>query len=249
MPYIVIKANCLDPTLAKELRTVCYAALDAGYEKQNVFNILTDPQVRHIGETIVDLFWRMPIATTVATDLGQDFALWLDFTTLRRRVPGANYQFANWHFDANFFGHKTTGITAWIPLDAVGETAPGLDICVPSGPSDPQALIEFLKKTSTKDTFEERDLKDLYPNQPFQIVTPRLQLGDLVLFDSHVAHRTQEMENRSTERLAIEFRLTPMARPNDRIVKQRFGTLSYRTANGDYVVRPYDVLYPELAES
>lgn len=124
-----------------------------------------------------------------------------------------------WHQDAAFLGAVTPVWNVWCPLVDCGEQAPGLEILLqnlgevltpptlPAGhrlqAGDPYDLYAFPPDW----------LKQHYPETPMW--SPRLQVGDVLLFHERILHRTGLLAAMTHPRLSLEMRITAAAAAKD----------------------------------
>jgi hypothetical protein len=91
-------------------------------------------------------------------------------------------------------------VTCWIPLHDCGTQSPGLEFVRQRLPG----LLHY------------RDLNDAALRQRFApelFWTPALQVGDGVLFQADILHRTHSSPEMRSDRLSIEYRFFPPRSP------------------------------------
>lgn len=149
----------------------------------------------------------------------------LDQAWLRRQYPAkaapAGHHPHGWHQDGALGFDFTASpgprddsallpiLTAWIPLTACGEDAPGLEYVARR--SARLLPVEELSSEQVHATF---------PDECFH--TPRLQAGDVILFWGDVVHRTHLTATMNATRTSIEFRFLAAERIPDRIANDRY---------------------------
>ena len=64
--------------------------------------------------------------------------------TIRRHIPGRGETRVGWHTDANFVGLSGTMRVLWVPVDRVGDDAPGLEFALPVRPVRRQTSEDYV---------------------------------------------------------------------------------------------------------
>ena len=118
---------------------------------------------------------------------------------LVRKVP--------WHIDADAASiYRVAGaaINVWMPLDPVGTDLPSLDF-VPRS----HAVMRNMPLLAGKDKYRD----DAFVGTIGAPATPQLAVGDALIFDQFVLHRTQNAGSADAVRTACEFRFVRHAAP------------------------------------
>ncbi|MFC5860866.1 phytanoyl-CoA dioxygenase family protein [Acidicapsa dinghuensis] len=155
--------------------------------------------------------------------LGGDWDCRLEHSWLRKKfAPGDSPDGRNvsqgWHQDGGLGVHfpepagsydergywistapMTELVTCWIPLDACGVDAPGLEFV--RGPQP--GLLHFTE-------LADGDLRQRFDMARFW--APEMEPGDAVVFQNSVLHRTQMAVGMTQDRVSVEYRVFPMAR-------------------------------------
>jgi len=109
-----------------------------------------------------------------------------------RKVP--------WHIDADaaaISGFGQDAFNVWLPLEAVGDDLPSLDV-VPSS----HQVMRQLPLLTGPDKYRDDD----FVSNLGKAVTPALRPGDALIFDQYTLHRTQPVGSEGSLRTACEFR-------------------------------------------
>jgi Phytanoyl-CoA dioxygenase (PhyH) len=123
-----------------------------------------------------------------------------------RRHRGMGKKVA-WHIDADgatIFRIAASVINIWLPLDAVGRDLPSLEI-VPRSHAAMRDIAMLAGDNRSRDDAFVQDIGDA--------VIPQMQLGDALIFDQFVLHRTQNVGAADAVRTACEFRFVRRSRP------------------------------------
>jgi hypothetical protein len=116
-----------------------------------------------------------------------------------RKVP--------WHIDADaasIYRVAGSAINVWMPLDVVGTDLPSLDF-VPRS----HAVMRNVPLLAGKDKYRD----DAFVDTIGAPSTPQLAVGDALVFDQFVLHRTQNAGCEKSVRTACEFRFVRHAAP------------------------------------
>jgi hypothetical protein len=122
----------------------------------------------------------------------------------RNRGSGTRVQ---WHVDADaatIFRVAASAINVWMPLDAVGTDLPSLEIVPRSHTAMRRVAMLAGKDRHRDDAF----VSTLGPSS-----IPQLQLGDALVFDQFVLHRTQAVGTKDAVRKACEIRFVHRSAP------------------------------------
>lgn len=122
----------------------------------------------------------------------------------RRQHPFWPERQIPFHQDAEFLGGRPA-LNFWIPLDPCGRHAPGLELWLV-----PQQRVWFEGALDPlTPLYQQRDISALMQlASREQFWRPELELGDLLVFDAHLFHRTWLSESMFEPRYSLEIRLT-----------------------------------------
>lgn len=137
--------------------------------------------------------------------LDQDWRFFSKRSYFRRHVGVAKQ--VPWHIDADaasIYRIAGSAINVWLPLDVVGTDLPSLDI-VPQS----HAIMRKYPLLVGKDRYRD----DAFVTNIGKPLTPKLQLGDALIFDQFLLHRTQCTGSATTVRTACEFRFVRRSLP------------------------------------
>ena len=112
-----------------------------------------------------------------------------------------------WHADADgatIFRIAASVINVWVPLDAVGTDLPSLEVV----PRSHIALRGIPMLTGNNRSRDDAFVDALGPSS-----VPQLELGDALIFDQFVLHRTQHVGAEDALRMACEFRFVRRSAP------------------------------------
>jgi hypothetical protein len=112
-----------------------------------------------------------------------------------------------WHIDADaasIFRLAGDAINVWMPLYAVGTDLPSLELVPHSN-----AVMRKVPLLAGKDRYRD----DAFASAIGPALTPRLELGDALVFDQFTLHRTQHLGSDDTLRSSCEFRFVRGATP------------------------------------
>lgn len=151
------------------------------------FNPPLDARYRKMTDLICDKVHRA---------FGEQWRLYPERTYFRRHIGVANK--VRWHVDADAaHTRRRHCFNVWMPLDAVGEDSPSLDII----PRSHRVMREVPLLTG-----EDRYRDDAFTATIGAPIVPKLAPGDAVAFDQFTLHRTQCVGSENTIRTACEFR-------------------------------------------
>lgn len=142
--------------------------------------------------------------------LGERPAMTLKKSTLRRTpvLPGAD-----WHQDGAFLGDDIRTLNIWLSLSHCGDDAPGLDLV-------PRRFDEILETGKGGANFDWSVGPETVAEAAgdVEVVRPRFEPGDVLLFDEKFLHRTATDETMTRERYAVEnWFFAPSLYPDDQI--------------------------------
>lgn len=129
-----------------------------------------------------------------------------EFSLFRRHA--GNSQHLAWHIDAD--GAATHAqdpcYNFWVPFCAVGDQLPSLQFVLGSHRTMRKIPLFSAPQNHRPDKWVQRRFRHR------RIVSPRLDVGDVAIFDHYLLHRTQPIQHAGT-RVSGEFRLTARADP------------------------------------
>jgi Phytanoyl-CoA dioxygenase (PhyH) len=162
---------------------------------------------------------RRLVATQVARLLGPRWRYFPKRSYFRRHLGMTKP--VGWHIDADgatVFAVASSVINVWMPLDKVGTDLPSLEIV----PRSHTAMRGIPMLTGTKD----RGRDDAFARKLGASSTPELDLGDALIFDQFVLHRTQQGSAKDAVRTACEFRFVRPSLPSLQVLS---GWLRYKS--------------------
>jgi len=145
------------------------------------------------------------IETQVRRMLGPEWRFFPKRSYFRRHVGMALK--VPWHIDADaasIYRVAGSAINVWMPLDTVGTDLPSLDY-VPRS----HAVMRKVPLLTGKDKYRD----DVFVDTIGTPQTPQLTIGDALIFDQFVLHRTQQAGSADAVRTACEFRFVRHAVP------------------------------------
>lgn len=193
-----VRRSVLDATSLRDFVAGLYAALDAGCAA---------------GEATLRAYreWNgIPLATSGILPPDNVAALmpdgwrWRPEVSFARRCCLLRPSAVQWHCDAEAAGTAGLGecVNAWLPLDPVGDgERPSLELICGSH------LFMRGYRGKEPDRLHRRD--EWVAGVPGERITPRLELGDVMLIDHHhLLHRTEQMPIGAV-RFSLELRFSP----------------------------------------
>jgi hypothetical protein len=107
--------------------------------------------------------------------------------------------------------HAHTGLTTWIPMTDCGVDAPGLQLY-------PHALDEVLPAPpDTEGSYLFCDEKSVLERFGDRLWAPSMAVGDVLIFNHLVVHRTHITPDMTRERQSADFRVSPSSKVPDYI--------------------------------
>jgi hypothetical protein len=145
----------------------------------------------HVIEALSDT----PVIETIAEYFGEWPALSAKKTSLRRAQPDSQ---SEWHQDGAFLGDGTRTVNVWTALTPCGVDAPSVDVFA--------RRFGTIVATGTEDAAHtwsvSRAEADRLGTQ--DVVRPKFDAGDALLFDQFTLHRTAASPTMTRERYAVE---------------------------------------------
>jgi hypothetical protein len=164
---------------------------------------------------LLSLYESVGLHGAAETYLGERPAISLRKCTLRRVPPDLGA--AAWHQDGAFLGSEVRSLNVWLALSECGgdTPAPGLEFV----PRRMGGVLETGTEGAVLPWAVSPVLVDEVVAQTgTEIVRPRFEAGDALLFDDRFLHRTGVAEHLSQPRYAIETWLfAPSTYPEDQI--------------------------------
>lgn len=208
------------------LRDACVAVFPR-YAENNKLSMATvfhnraeDPESFTQLEEVLKWFWTSPFPGIFHAIHKEVPALMIDLLSVRYHQRDSSASHVGWHADANFMTASGPMMVCWVPLDSVGETAPGLEFCLPRQKADRETLHlgwrDVIRKAD-KGMIWDEDLPKLYGIGNYRTEASVLEPGDCYIFDRYTVHRTQRLETVTTDRYAIEFRIASRRIPARRV--------------------------------
>lgn len=170
--------------------------------------------------------------------LGPGLAYSVDKSLIRDFDPGRRPAPAPMHFDAHVFGPHIRMLTVWVPLTPVGADAPGLSIARrPHWPlsywNELAARVDdtglYRRIDASRRGLPQDEVLALARNESeWPLVEPRLDVGDVMIFDHQHIHGTQTGIEAPARRMSMEVRVMRYKVAMDLIaggLQQLFGSL------------------------
>lgn len=204
--------------------------------KASVGSLYRDAASRGIAEDIIGWFWDSPLPAIYRSATAHEPVLLIDFTTIRRHTPGRSDTRVSWHADANFVGLSGTMRVAWVPVDAVGVDAPGLEFAFPAAPVRRQTIEDYILKAQEHpgNTLDDTQVSAMFGGN-YRSWRPALGPGDVLTFDQWGVHRTDPSLD-GKARTAIEFRMISLQDPPRRAKTESWIKGSVMLHDGRWVV-------------
>lgn len=143
----------------------------------------------------IEIIRKTGLGNLVEKYIGQRPTISLSKTVMRRQPPMDHNN--GWHQDGAFLGTHIKTLNVWIALTDCGEASPGLDILPRRiGLMDtgtPGALFDW--------SISEKLVEETYPGE---VVRPKFEAGDALIFDQFFLHRTASSPGMMRDRYAIE---------------------------------------------
>jgi hypothetical protein len=147
---------------------------------------------------LLDAYEESGVKAAISSYLGEDVALSVDKTVLRRVLTSE----AIWHQDGSFMRGGVRPVNLWLSLSDCGPNAatPSIDIV----PTRIDEILETRTHGARYSTIAigEGLLDEVAPDAPW--TTPRFSPGDAILFDEHFVHRSGSGEGYDSHRYSVE---------------------------------------------
>ncbi len=220
-PWPLVERSLFEAETISVLSGCFDAAFAGGLEKEGGHNSVSFGHVVRTGNRAVT---DRAISSVLADGggprlrwlLGDRLAFLVDNCSLRYQEQANAESRLGFHFDADFIGMAQFSVNLWVPLDPVGESAPGLTFLNPQVDGTP--LLNDWRNMVKSSADPRRPLirgrftadyvtriAHAQGRQPF--LTPVLQPGDPLMFNQFVLHATQVMEGAHALRRSLEFRV------------------------------------------
>jgi hypothetical protein len=181
-----------------------------GYHFRLWHGVWLRPLPRFLRKTRPDLAQRYEqslrlIEAQVERTLGPGWRFFPKRSYFRRHIGMALK--VPWHIDADaasIYRVAGSAINVWMPLDTVGTDLPSLDF-VPRS----HTVMRKVPLMTGKDKYRDDSFVDTIGTPQ----TPQLAVGDALIFDQFVLHRTQQAGSAEAVRTACEFRFVRHAAP------------------------------------
>lgn len=164
-------------------------------------------------KVLLETFRTSSMAAAARQIFGQDYVLLLDNCSVRWHQSEAPGSALKMHFDGMFLGAEPA-VNIWLTLDDVGEQVPGLTF-IGNKTFEAALWAKYCARQSEIGwkTIDPSNLDQLLSPGAMetlrkQTLTPEVQAGDALVFDTATLHATQAMEGWRGERVSVEFRLS-----------------------------------------
>jgi hypothetical protein len=210
------------PAVIDTLGACFSAAFEVGLEKEGLHNAVSFAHLIRKGRRDLTDAAIRAVLTGGGGDklrwlLGDDLVFLVDNCSHRYHESGNAESRLGLHFDADFIGIRHLAVNLWVPLDPVGETAPGLTFLDPR--VDTRTFIEEWRELIQRMPDPRRPLvrgrfdpdyvlRVAGEQVPEPMVTPVLAPGDALLFNQFIMHATQLMDGPHDLRRSFEFRVS-----------------------------------------
>lgn len=215
--------------------------LNQDLQKKSIGNAIyenqKDNQKIQMCKKVLEYYWKFKLNDIFEEKFSEKPALCADFCTIRKFNPSKNHiDIVKWHLDANFSGLSRPFLIFWVPLSDVGVDAPGLEFCLPTKPlslAELNARWTPLAAETENHAFDDSALDTLFGAGGYRVTNFELARGDVLVFDQHVLHRTQNLKTPSKPRISFEFRAFAPTRPFLRAKEFLGRPVVHQTSDGD----------------
>lgn len=135
-----------------------------------------------------------------------ELVAYLEPTCVRYCNPTGWQNYLSWHQDK--FHRGDTFFTIWIPLNRVGDDAPGLELLPYKLYERIHTAASGLDVTYDGKGISEEDINREVGTDRFH---PIMDVGDILIFDPYTAHRTYVTKGMTEARISLDIRLNPLS--------------------------------------
>lgn len=160
-----------------------------------------------------------------------NFKICVESTGIRRCDPVHWKNFLPWHQDR--FNREDCFLTCWLPLMPIDDKTAGLDLV-------PRKVNELLGEQDGLDvSYNGKGLTDEIINAKVTSLRwqPKMEVGDVLIFDPYCPHRTSYDPDFKTERYSIDIRIQPAESTPDQTWVTKVISLP---SNKSYVKETYE---------
>ncbi|MBI1189015.1 MAG: hypothetical protein GC206_17045 [Alphaproteobacteria bacterium] len=209
--YFRIRPTVFEPAALADLQACADELIArARTHRASLGSYLPDASARVLITAAVRRFYASELPALFAERFGKRPALSLGITTIRYQAPDAPANRVEWHLDLNFVYDDSPFMVAWVPLEDVGTTRIGLEVCAPTRPVAPAALFTpWLQRIRSGRTpvFTDGEVEAIFGADGFQARSLSLSAGGAAVFDQFVLHRSQDLTTATEPRRSFEFRM------------------------------------------
>jgi hypothetical protein len=213
----ILLRSCLEPTFLIALRSElaelyqkAEEALQAGrmppkvYQRLYQYGHLPPESLLSLSVFADTVLQSENLRSLLLAIFGSKLALLTKGTLPRRQHPFWPERSIPFHQDAEFLA-GISALNFWLPLDTCGKDAPGLELLL-----QPQKQLWFeLNPEHDTPLYLHRDQQRvLQAADKTFFWRPEMEIGDLLIFDSYLLHRTHLATSMFHERYSFEIRLT-----------------------------------------
>lgn len=217
MVYFSARPEIYDaPTTELLRRSTDRLLAAAGTDKTVLALHVADAATRDAVTDIVKAYFASCLPAEFEKRHGVRPALNLTNSAIRYQAPQQGESYVNWHLDLNFVLNDAPFLVCWTPLQDVGTSRSGLEICVPSAGT--MAMDPILREWSDmwvrgdRPIFDDETVERLLGANSFQRRALTMPAGGGAIFDQYVLHRTQRLNGATGDRVSVEFRMVDLAR-------------------------------------
>lgn len=235
--YPELIETAVQPDVAGEIKTACLDIIqNLGEYKANIGDALNDRGTFKSSDYIVRRILKSKAIFRAKEKLNSPIGFIASLCTIRHQPENSLENTVGWHFDANFVGWDAPLLIHWLALEPVGDKRPGLEFIEGINPQEAVRFESFWLSNfkSRKNTFTDFEIKEAL-GRSFNIISPKLNAGDCLIFPPSLIHRTQQLNPKSLERTSIEIRLFSTNNIPSIIKRKPSWDLVIERPNGDYV--------------
>ncbi len=212
--YFKARAGVFDETALGDLRGCANHLMAAsGTDRTSLGHHIASAEARGFILPALRRFFASPLPDLFESRFGKPPALTLGFVTIRRQAPGAPQTRVGWHLDLNFVYDQSPFLVAWVPLEDVGRTRIGLEVCVPKRQTPVSDIVApWVRRAAAGGSmvFTDDEVADTFGADGYDVRPLRMQAGDAAVFDQFVLHRTQQLAQATDVRHSFEFRMVDL---------------------------------------